>query len=77
MSDKPLLTAKDNPLWDFVTTTYKEPGVEKACLALQSRLGADVNMVMFCIWLAYRGAGSANLARYLGAALRITLRVRV
>ncbi len=72
MKPKTPLTAKDNPLWDFMVTTYKEPGVEKACLALQSRLGADVNMVMFCIWLAYRGAGSANLARYLGAALKLS-----
>jgi uncharacterized protein (TIGR02444 family) len=63
---------KENPLWDFMTTTYKEPGVEKACLALQNRLGADVNMVLFCIWLAYRGAGSANLGLYLGSALKLS-----
>lgn len=65
-------TLKENPLWDFMTETYKQPGVEKACLALQNRLGADVNMVLFCIWLAYRGAGSANLARNLGSALKLS-----
>ncbi|MEQ9448645.1 MAG: TIGR02444 family protein [Rhodospirillaceae bacterium] len=63
---------KDNPLWDFMTATYKEPGVEKACLALQKRHGADVNMILFCIWLAYRGAGSEHLAHYLGSALKLS-----
>lgn len=63
---------KENPLWDFMTTTYKEAGVEKACLALQNRHGADVNMILFCIWLAYRGAGSSNLAQHLGSALKLS-----
>lgn len=61
---------KANPLWDFVTWAYKREGVEKACLALQNRLKADVNIVLFCIWLSYRGAGTANLAKYLGTALK-------
>ncbi len=63
---------KENPLWDFMTETYSQPGVEKACLALQNRFGADVNMVLFCIWLAYRGAGSKNLAQNLGSALKLS-----
>ena len=63
--------AKGNPLWDFVTWAYAEPGVEKACLALQNRQGADVNMVLFCCWLAYRG-GTNNLAKHLGAALKMS-----
>lgn len=69
----PLDTAiKANPLWDFVTWAYKREGVEKACLALQNRLNADVNIVLFCIWLSYRGAGTSNLATYLGTALKIS-----
>ena len=72
MKTTPTSNVKDNPLWDFMTTTYKGPGVEKACLALQNRLGVDVNIVLFCIWLAYRGAGSANLAQYLGSALKLS-----
>lgn len=63
---------KANPLWDFVTWAYKREGVEKACLALQNRLNADVNIVLFCIWLSFRGAGTANLAKYLGSALKIS-----
>jgi len=64
--------SKDNPLWDFAKWAYAQPGVEKACLALQNRLGADVNMVLFCMWLAYRGAGTRNLAQYLGTALKLS-----
>ena len=66
------LALKENPLWDFMTETYSQPGVEKACLALQNRFGADVNMVLFCIWLAYCGAGSTNLAQNLGSALKLS-----
>ena len=63
---------KGNPLWDFVSWAYAEPGVEKACLALQNRLNADVNMVLFCTWLAYRGTGTSHLAKFLGAALKLS-----
>lgn len=30
---------------------YRRVGVEKACLDLQDRLGADVNLLLFCCWL--------------------------
>lgn len=63
---------KANPLWDFVTWAYRREGVENACLALQNRLNADVNIILFCIWLSFRGAGNANLATYLGTALKIS-----
>src|ERR1700746_1323322 len=62
--------AKDNPLWGFVVWAYAASGVEKACLALQNRNGADVNMVLLCCWLAYRGTGTGSFARHLGAALK-------
>jgi uncharacterized protein (TIGR02444 family) len=64
--------AKPNPLWAFMTWSYKEPGVEKACLALQNRLHVDVNVVLFCLWLSHRGVGSSHLARYLAAALKLS-----
>lgn len=62
--------AKGNPLWDYAVWAYGLPGVEKAGLALQDRLGADVNMVLFCCWLAYRGTPAAHLAKYLGVAVK-------
>jgi uncharacterized protein (TIGR02444 family) len=64
--------AKGNPLWDFATWAYNQPDVEKACLALQNRLGADVNTIMFCLWLAQRGTPGGHLARYLGAAIKLS-----
>jgi uncharacterized protein (TIGR02444 family) len=63
---------KGNPLWEFSTWAYQRPGVEKACLALQNRLGIDVNIVLFCAWLAYRGTGTGSLAKYLGTALKLS-----
>ena len=70
MNDKAV--AKTNSLWDFTTWAYKLPGVEKACLSLQNRLNADVNIVLFCCWLAYRGTGTSNLANYLAGALKLS-----
>ncbi len=71
---KPLLSdiGKGNPLWDFAVWAYAEPDVEKACLALQNRLGADVTMIMFCLWLARRGTPGHYLARYMGAAIKLS-----
>ncbi len=64
--------AKGNPLWDFIAWAYAVPGVEKACLALQNRFSVDVNLLLFCIWLAYRGTGTTHLAKFLGAALKLS-----
>lgn len=64
--------AKGNPLWDFAVWAYGQQGVEKACLALQDRLGADVNMLLFCCWLAYRNTPTTHLGKILGAALKVS-----
>lgn len=61
-----------NPLWDFAVDVYDREGVTKACLALQNRFGADVNMILFLLWLADSGIGQANLARYMGTALKLS-----
>jgi len=37
-------------LWEFSIATYRRPGVEAACLALQDNLGADVNILMYSCW---------------------------
>lgn len=39
-------------LWEFSSTIYRKPGVEKALLTLQRRLGVDVNMLLLCCWAA-------------------------
>jgi uncharacterized protein (TIGR02444 family) len=36
--------------WDFSVGLYGRPGVEDACLTLQDGFGADVNVVLFCLW---------------------------
>ncbi|WP_395677121.1 TIGR02444 family protein [Inquilinus sp.] len=55
----------DGPLWRFATRVYGRPGVAQACLALQQRFDADVNLLLFAAWLgAERGVAlSAPLSR--------------
>ena len=44
-----------NPFWRFSLRVYRLPGVEQACLALQERCGADVNLLLFCGWTGREG----------------------
>ena len=44
-----------NPFWDYALELYQRQGVEAACLDLQQRHGLDVNVVLFCCWLARCG----------------------
>lgn len=41
----------DIPFWKFSLAVYAQPGVASECLALQSALGIDVNVLLFCAWL--------------------------
>ena len=41
----------DNPFWNFSLAVYAQPGVAAECLALQSALNIDVNVLLFCAWL--------------------------
>lgn len=46
----------DNPFWRFSLQLYAAPGVAAECLALQDKLGLDVNVLLFAVWLgATRG----------------------
>ncbi len=38
--------------WDFTLKLYGKPGVSPALIGLQDRLGADVNLLLFCCWAA-------------------------
>jgi len=42
----------DNPLWDYSVAVYGAPEIAPACLALQDRCGADVNLLLYAAWLA-------------------------
>lgn len=44
--------------WDYSLAVYGRPGFAEASLALQDRLGADVNMLLFCCWHAAVGRGA-------------------
>lgn len=41
--------------WEFSVTRYAWPGVETAALDLQDRQGFDVNIALWCVWLAAQG----------------------
>ncbi len=58
-----------NPFWDFSLGVYGHAGVATACLALQDRHGADVNLLLFCLWAGSRGRtlSAADLARLMAA----------
>lgn len=44
-----------NPFWTFSLRVYRRPGVANACIALQDRLGVDVNMLLLAVWTAWHG----------------------
>lgn len=44
-----------HPFWNFSLELYGAEGVAEACLDLQDRRGCDVNVLLFCCWLAASG----------------------
>jgi uncharacterized protein (TIGR02444 family) len=44
----------ESPFWRFSLRFYGRPGVADACLSLQDRAGADVNLLLFLLFLAER-----------------------
>ncbi|MBM3598732.1 MAG: TIGR02444 family protein [Alphaproteobacteria bacterium] len=49
--------AESVPLWPFVRALYDKPGVSEACLSLQARHGADVDLLIYAAWVAASGRG--------------------
>jgi uncharacterized protein (TIGR02444 family) len=41
----------ENPLWNFTLAVYPEAGVSDELIALQDRLGLDVNLLLFCAYM--------------------------
>jgi uncharacterized protein (TIGR02444 family) len=52
MTESDSTPATGSPFWRFSLGFYRQPGVADACLVLQDRFGADVNTVLFLLWLA-------------------------
>ena len=49
------MNIKTSAFWEFSLRFYALPGVAPACLDLQDKGGADVNVVLFLLYLASRG----------------------
>lgn len=49
------MRAAGNPFWRFSLRVYRMPGVAQACLELQERCDADVNLLLFCGWSGRQG----------------------
>lgn len=45
----------DNPFWQFSCQAYAHPPLAEECLRWQDDYGANVNAVLFCLWLADQG----------------------
>jgi uncharacterized protein (TIGR02444 family) len=52
----------DHPLWKFSLAVYGAPGVSAACLELQERRGADVNVLLFAAFVGWSGRGRLDAA---------------
>jgi uncharacterized protein (TIGR02444 family) len=50
----------DCAFWDFSVEVYARPGVAPACLDLQERRGADVNLLLFACWHGASGRGALD-----------------
>ncbi len=62
----------DHDLWKFSLAVYGAPGVSAACLDLQERRGADVNLVLYAAFVGASGRGRLDAAELdaCGAAIR-------
>lgn len=54
-----------SPFWTFTLAVYQKEGVSPACIALQDRLGLDVNFLLLCLYAGSRGRalGADDFAR--------------
>src|SRR5262245_25762061 len=46
--------------WTFTLAVYQKEGVSPACIALQDRLGLDVNFLLLCLYAGSRGRALAS-----------------
>ena len=60
-----------HPFWNFSLEIYAAEGVAEACLDLQDRRGCDVNILLFCCWLAASGRPTLTADR-LRAILKVS-----
>ena len=46
------MTLQSTKFWDFSNQLYGKDGVAEICLDLQDKLEVDVNLLLFCYWIA-------------------------
>ncbi len=51
------MVAPTDSFWEFSCTLYERDGVAATLIDLQDRLGADVNVILYCCWTACTGRG--------------------
>lgn len=54
------MTEEAPGFWLFSLALYGSKGVEDSCLALQNQFDADVNLLLWCCWLAWDHGHIAN-----------------
>jgi len=70
MIDTP--TPDESPsLWTFTLERYSRPGVQRSAISLQDNLGADVNLLFFCLWHAETGRGRLDATDFERVEIRI------
>ena len=55
---------EENPFWNFSLKFYGQNNVASCCMALQDSVGADVNILLYCCWVASEGAEVIKLAEF-------------
>jgi uncharacterized protein (TIGR02444 family) len=51
------LRLPEHRFWDFSLAVYGAPGVAETCLALQDEYAVNVNLLLYCCWVAADGKG--------------------
>lgn len=52
-----------HPFWNFSLEVYGGDGAARACLDLQERRAADVNLLLYCAWLGASGRGTVTVEK--------------
>ncbi len=52
-----------HPFWNFSLEVYGGDGAARACLDLQERRAADVNVLLYCAWLGASGRGTVTVEK--------------
>jgi len=52
----------ENPFWYFSLEFYGQSNVASSCIVLQDSMGADVNVLLYCCWIANEGAAAIEPA---------------